>query len=118
MGCLYSKNVEVFLIGEGDVCFSLHVHLGCHAVLSETEDRCVSHKDCRKLFPLETIGLSECVLKTQRIVAMLFPVRCYTCNDVLAHKVNNISSKNMNAMLNMNGIHRMCCRRMVLSTWN
>ena len=50
----------------------------------------------------------------------MFPVRCYTCNSVVAHVhkeyeeslVKGASSKDA---LDALGVHRMCCRRMFLS---
>jgi DNA-directed RNA polymerase subunit N (RpoN/RPB10) len=50
---------------------------------------------------------------------MLFPVRCYTCNTVLAHlhpeydrKVK--SGEHAHTALGHLNVHRMCCRRMFL----
>jgi DNA-directed RNA polymerase subunit N (RpoN/RPB10) len=51
---------------------------------------------------------------------MIIPIRCYSCNKVIANKwetyVNDINAgmtpKNA---LDKNGLHRYCCRRMFLS---
>ena len=50
----------------------------------------------------------------------MFPIRCYTCNTVIAHKYGNFSSQCRNgkgggAVLDELGVTRMCCRRMFIS---
>lgn len=50
----------------------------------------------------------------------MFPVRCYTCNSVVAHKWKEYTlQKNQSAeyknLLDEIGFKRLCCRRMFLS---
>ena len=49
----------------------------------------------------------------------MLPVRCYTCNDVIAHKHREFEMRKMNGEKEKNifkdlFIDRMCCRRMFL----
>ena len=48
---------------------------------------------------------------------MLFPVRCYTCNEVLAHKHTEFLKRTGSVKERMDalGVQRMCCRRMFLA---
>ena len=43
----------------------------------------------------------------------MFPVRCYTCNSVLAHLHDEMVRTE--SSLEDLGVHRMCCRRMLLT---
>ena len=50
---------------------------------------------------------------------MLFPVRCYTCNAVLAHlhpayERGVLDGRSPRDLLDEAGVARMCCRRMFL----
>ena len=50
----------------------------------------------------------------------MFPIRCYTCNAVLAHKHREYSRRRRTAessgeILNALSVNRMCCRRMFIS---
>ena len=52
----------------------------------------------------------------------MFPIRCYTCNAVLAHKYCEFSSRRRDeeaegsgGVLDAIGVTRMCCRRMFIS---
>ena len=50
----------------------------------------------------------------------MFPVRCYTCNAVVAHKHREYSRRRLNGenggqVMDSLGISRMCCRRMFIS---
>lgn len=50
----------------------------------------------------------------------MFPIRCYTCNAVLAHKHGEFSSRRRDTegsgeILDALGVTRMCCRRMFIS---
>ena len=49
----------------------------------------------------------------------MFPVRCYTCNAVLAHRHSEYerrtrSLEHPKAVLDSFGVERICCRRMFL----
>jgi DNA-directed RNA polymerase subunit N len=51
---------------------------------------------------------------------MLFPVRCFTCGQVIAHLYSDYSKKvkdgkNPAKVLEELGVERYCCRRMFLS---
>lgn len=51
---------------------------------------------------------------------LMFPVRCYTCNAVIAHKFPAFEAQRRNArdsgkILNDLEVTRMCCRRMFIS---
>jgi DNA-directed RNA polymerase subunit N len=51
---------------------------------------------------------------------LMFPIRCYTCNAVVAHHHREYSARRRNQedggnILNALGVHRMCCRRMFIS---
>lgn len=53
----------------------------------------------------------------------MMPVRCYTCNDVIAHKSEAYdklihSGKKGKEVFDALGIDRMCCRRMFLGYVN
>ena len=50
----------------------------------------------------------------------MFPIRCYTCNAVLAHKHGEFSARRRDgegggAILDELDVTRMCCRRMFIS---
>jgi len=51
---------------------------------------------------------------------MLIPVRCFTCNKVLGNKENTIKKhqkegKEMDEIMNILKIERICCRRILLT---
>ena len=47
----------------------------------------------------------------------MFPIRCYTCNEVIAQKYGTYASRTCSehAALDALDIRRLCCRRMFLS---
>lgn len=49
----------------------------------------------------------------------MFPVRCYTCNALIAHKYDEwcerVCDEPMRQILDSFGMKRMCCRRMFLT---
>jgi DNA-directed RNA polymerase subunit N (RpoN/RPB10) len=50
---------------------------------------------------------------------MIIPIRCFTCNKVIGNKWNAyndlLKEMNENNALTKLGLHRYCCRRMLLS---
>ena len=57
------------------------------------------------------MSVSFVYLSLEAQVREMFPVRCYTCNAVLAHRHAEFREHRSLAKL---GLPRMCCRRMFL----
>lgn len=54
---------------------------------------------------------------------MIIPVRCFTCNKVIANKWESYTqkkqeSKDSNTIFNELGIKRFCCKRMIQSNYD
>ena len=54
---------------------------------------------------------------------MIIPVRCFTCGKVIAHLYDNYVARvekgdNPELILNEMGLHRYCCRRMIITHVN
>ena len=52
---------------------------------------------------------------------MICPIRCFSCGQVVAHKYDeymrlvNEEKKSVGQALDMVGLHKYCCRRMLLT---
>lgn len=59
-------------------------------------------------------------MRDDQYLLIMFPIRCYTCNAMIAQKYGAFSSRRRNGdpsgqVLNDINVTRMCCRRMFIS---